>query len=551
MCPFFADRFGVGVGVTVADPPQLFGAIVGSDAWPTLRIGLQGAFFLTVAYLIKLGFDLRGSMALRHLGRSKRSFRLFFIALILLFSGVLLYQATWQLTGLFRPRFLAFMQTYDRRQFNPAHRIRRGRLLDRRGEVLAFSERRGERVLRRYPYGPAFAHVVGYSDPKFGASGLEAAANAHLNGATADSLPAWGELGHRLLTRDRSPRGQDLALTLDAKLQLLAVQRLGGKRGAVVLLDPRDGALRVLVSMPAFDPNRISAGLFRTGRSDSGTPLLNRATQGLYPPGSTFKVLTAALAVEKGFKGTLPCPADGYATSSRYRKIRDHEYYAAHRAGRMWKGHGNLDLATALAKSSNVFFARLGVDSGHAAFFSNLRRFHFGRRIDLYRSPYGAWTMNTGRIPELARSDKYGLAQVSIGQGKILVTPAHMALVVAAVANRGLAMNPRLVATAPPARLARFMSAAGARRLARMLRKVVTQGTGRSIDSEESTIAGKTGTAQNPQGAAHSWFVGFAPAERPTLAVAVLVEHGGYGSATAAPIAHDLLVRAHELGRLP
>jgi len=207
-------------------------------------------------------------------------------------------------------------------------------------------------------------------------------------------------------------------------------------------------------------------------------------------------------------------------------------------------------LAIALAKSSNVFFARLGVGYGHAAFSRNLERFHFDHRIDLYRNPYGAWTMNSGRIPTIASSDRYGLAQASIGQGRILVTPAHMALVVVAVANRGLAMGPRLVATDPPVRLARFMSAAGARRLVGMLRKVVTQGTGRSIDGEGPPIAGKTGTVQNPQGAAHSWFVGFAPASRPALAVAVLVEHGGYGSRTAAPIARDLLVRAHELGLL-
>ena len=242
----------------------------------------------------------------------------------------------------------------------------------------------------------------------------------------------------------------------------------------------------------------------------------------------------------------------GRSTSAfrRYRKIRDHEYYAARRAGRIWKGHGNLDLATALAKSFNVFFAQLGVGYGHAAFSRNLERFHFKRRIDLYRSPYGAWAMNTGRIPKIATSDKYGLAQASIGQGKILVTLAHMALIAAAVANRGLAMNPRLVVTDPPVRLARFMSAAGARRLVGMLRKVVTQGTGRSIDGEGPPIAGKTGTAQNPQGAAHSWFVGFAPVNRPALAVAVMVEHGGYGSKTTAPIARDLLVRAHALGLL-
>jgi peptidoglycan glycosyltransferase len=159
--------------------------------------------------------------------------------------------------------------------------------------------------------------------------------------------------------------------------------------------------------------------------------------------------------------------------------------------------------------------------------------------------------MSTGRVPEIAASDKYGLAQASIGQGKILVTPAHMALIAAAIANDGLAMRPRLAASDPPVELARFMPAADARKLARMLRKAVTEGTGRDIDVEGLRIAGKTGTAQNPEGAAHSWFVGFAPADHPALAVAVLVEHGGYGAATAAPIARDLLVRAKELGMLP
>jgi peptidoglycan glycosyltransferase len=303
-----------------------------------------------------------------------------------------------------------------------------------------------------------------------------------------------------------------------------------------------------LASAPAFDPNRITPGLFK-GRYPSA-PLLNRATQGLYPPGSTFKILTAAMALDQGFKGTLHCPAEGYTTSSHYRKIRDHEYYEARKAGRRWKGHGNLDLASALAESSNVFFAQIGVRYGHDAFARNVDRFHFNRQIGLYESPYGSWAMSTGRVPEIKTSDKYGLAQASVGQGKVLTTPAHMALIAAAVANRGLAMKPRMVRSDPPEQLARFMSVANAGKLARMLREAVAEGTGRGIDVDGLSIAGKTGTAQNPQGASHSWFVGFAPADRPALAVAVMVEHGGYGSMTAAPIARDLLMKASELGML-
>jgi len=526
----------------------LLDALLDSDAWPVLRIGLQAAFFLTILYLIRLIFRLGGRDEPRHLRRRGRAYRVLLIGLSLVFGSLLIYQASWQLTGVFRPEFVAFMQSHDRRQFNPAHRIRRGRILDHRGEVLAHSQALGDEVQRIYPYGPVFAHVVGYSHPKFGASGMEAAANVHLNGGAAEKLPAWGELGRQILTREKSPKGQDLVLTLDAELQLLAAQRLGGRRGAVVALRPQDGGIRVLSTTPAFDPNRIGPGLFQA--SLPGAPLLNRATQGLYPPGSTFKIVTAALALSQGFRGKLYCPADGYTTSPGYPKIRDHEYYSARRTGRTWKGHGNLDLATALAQSSNVFFAQLGVRYGPDAFLQTAERFLFNRRIGLYESPFGAWSMSAGRVPSIAPSDKYGLAQAAVGQGKVLATPAHMALIAAAVANGGLAMRPRLVEGDPPAALARFMPAADAEGLARMLRRAVAEGTGRGIEVEGLAIAGKTGTAQNPQGEAHSWFVGFAPAERPGLVVAVMVEHGGYGATAAAPIARDLLVRASELGML-
>ena len=154
-------------------------------------------------------------------------------------------------------------------------------------------------------------------------------------------------------------------------------------------------------------------------------------------------------------------------------------------------------------------------------------------------------------MPRIADKDRYGLAQVAIGQGELLVTPAYMALLTAAVANQGIAVRPRLVAADQPKPLARFMSADTATQLAAMMRGVVTEGTARGIDDPDLWIAGKTGTAQNSHGDSHSWFVGFAPTQRPTLAIAVLVEGGGYGSTVAAPIAHDLLLaaRARQEGR--
>jgi penicillin-binding protein A len=305
------------------------------------------------------------------------------------------------------------------------------------------------------------------------------------------------------------------------------------------VLRPRDGAVLALVSAPAFDPNRVGPDLFQSPPADN--PLLNRATQGLYPPGSIFKVVLAALALESGFTGTLDCPPGGYTTSRHYPPIRDHDYYSAREVGRTWRGHGRLDLGTAFSESSNVFFAQLGVRLGHDALESIGERLLFGGQIRIYPETGRSGSMGTGRIARIKGSDLYGLAQASIGQGRVLATPAHMALITAAVANGGTAMRPRLINDEPPEPIGQLLSADTARALTRMMRRVITDGTGRGIDTPGLAIAGKTGTAENPRGPAHSWFIGFAPAEDPELAVAVLVEHGGYGSRAAAPIARDLL----------
>jgi peptidoglycan glycosyltransferase len=518
------------------------------DLWPLIRLALHVGFFLAAAYLLHSIFNLRGATEPRHLPRAKWSVQIPIVLLIMLFTGALLYQATWQLTGASRPKFIAFMQLHDRRELNPAHRILRGGILDHRGEVLAYSEEILGQVYRLYPDGPAFAHVVGYSHPMFGAAGMESVATVRLNGGAPDGIAGWSTLGRQLVTNEKRPRGQDLMLTLDAELQRMAFRLLDGHRGAIVLLRPDDGAIRTLVSSPSYDPNRITPALFQ--ETGPGAALLNRATQGLYPPGSAFKIVVAAMALEAGFSGTLDCPADGFTTSARYRKIRDHEYYTTRNVGSTWQGHGRIDLTTALARSSNVFFAKLGVGFGHDAFYAITDQMHFNRRIILQESPYGDWLMGTGDTPRLDASDQYGLAQMSIGQGAALVTPSHMALITAAIANRGLAVRPRIVEAEGPRPLAYFMGQSTADRLSAMMRRVVTNGTARGIDGPQLAIAGKTGTAENPHGGPHSWFVGFAPADRPKLAVAILVEHGGYGSAKAAPIAKSLLLKAAELGLL-
>jgi peptidoglycan glycosyltransferase len=532
---------------------DLLNTLFQSAPWGPLRIGLHAVFLLAAAYVLKQAFDLRAVVGLKHLAKPRTGFAAAGVLVLLAFGAVLLYQGTWQLSGTSRPEFIAFMQLHDRRQFNPAHWIERGRILDVAGTVLAETRAvetaAGVVARRHYPFGPDLAHVVGYADPRFGASGIEAAANIQLNGGKPDSWRDWGELGRQLLTQAKRPKGNDVTLTLDAALQQLAVERLGERAGAVVVLRPQDGALRVLASTPSFDPNRIDADMFL--RADPRARLLNRATAGLYPPGSTFKVVMAADALDRGFSGRIDCPADGWTTSGRYRKIRDHEYYEARRAGRTWRGHGRIGLTTALSESSNVFFAQLGVYLGHDAFRATTERFLFNSRITIGEGDARRQFMRTGRIPRIATSDRYGLAQASIGQGKVLATPAQMALIAAAVANDGVAMRPRLIAGEASAAVGRFMQPGTARQLRSILRRAVAEGTGRGIETPGLHIAGKTGTAENPFGASHSWFIGFAPADRPRLAFAVIVEHGGYGSTAAAPIARDLLLLAKERGHLP
>jgi peptidoglycan glycosyltransferase len=207
-----------------------------------------------------------------------------------------------------------------------------------------------------------------------------------------------------------------------------------------------------------------------------------------------------------------------------------------------------LDLNRAFARSSNVFFAQVGVRYGHEALERMADRLRFNRRLILHESPYGSWAMRTGTYPRLARNDRYGLAQVSIGQGVLLVTPAHMALIVSAIGNQGQAMLPRLLEDTAPRSLGVFMSQGVSRRLVSMMRHAVSDGTARGVETPGLRLAGKTGTAENPRGPAHSWFVGLAPADRPQLAIAVLIEHGGYGSMRAAPIARDLVQAAAKLG---
>jgi peptidoglycan glycosyltransferase len=456
--------------------------------------------------------------------------------------AILIYQGSWQLGGFRDRRLMDFMERHSRRPANASVSVARGRVLDCNGIELARMEAGGK---RRYPHGAAFAHAVGYKHPTYGRDGVESVQDQLLRGAvTSHSAESLRTLGRNLVFHHMI-EGNDAVLTLDVRLQGLAFELLGNRRGAVVALEPDTGAIRVLASSPSFDPHQPGRYV-KAGHA----PMFNRATHGLYPPGSTFKTVIAAAALAHGQGGIIDCAAEGFAAEPGAKPIRDHEYYEAEGARwfNRWRGHGRIDLATALRKSSNVYFAQQGVRLGGGRLRDAMEAWQLERALPYLAGSDGTLTSKACKLPPLATRRE--MAQVSIGQGRLLVTPLHMACVVATVANGGVMMAPQLDATVAPRTLADVMKPATARSLGQMLERAVSRGTGRGALASGVSVCGKTGTAQNSSGADHAWFICYAPAQDPKLAIAVLVENGGYGSSTAVPIAAQLLRRARELGLL-
>lgn len=376
-------------------------------------------------------------------------------------------------------------------------------------------------MARVYPV-PSLCHTVGYTDPRFGASGLEAAFDPILAGR--DPRSVWASW----LAEVRGDKGQggDLLTTLDLRIQTAAARALGRQAGAVVVLDAANGDILALVSRPGYqDPPTVQSWQQDIARTDG--PFVHRGLQGLYPPGSSFKIVMAAAALRDDLGGfTLDC--QGQTTVGK-RRIKDAQV----------SGHGRVDLARALAVSCNVYFTRLAGRLGGRTLIDRARAFGLGS------APPGDLGTAAGLLPDPRNEAE--LAETAIGQGRLLVSPLQMALVAAAVVNDGVIMRPRLVQAVRypsgaeeigPRVWRRPLSAETAAVLRGALEGAVRTGTGRrALSGSGYTVGGKTGTAQAPGGRSHAWFVGFAYRPGRRLAIAVVVEHAGSGGAVAAPIA--------------
>ncbi len=506
----------------------------------SVLIVLRGIYFAVFAWLLLRLFFAR--IAGRR--QPQRGMRLVVLLVTLAFLAIYAYQATWQLAGFVRPSFVSFMERHDPRPSRAAKRLARGRIFDLFGQVLAHSDETSAGY-RHYPAGPALAHTVGYRHPFYGMTGIERAADPLISGYMIETREDLERVGRNAL-REQREVGTNLVLTIDAGLQLFAYNLMTNRPGAIVALDPADGSIRLLVTSPSYDPNNFDPRLNRS----PDLPLLNRALHGRYPPGSTFKLATAALALEQNVPDKLYCDAAGYTAPGARRPIRDHEYYDYERKGLQWGGFGTIGLSVAFAKSSNTYFAQAGVRAGTDPFNELTERLWINGRIPIYEGPGGSLISQRGNVPILGRGERRELPQRSIGQGRLLITPLHVAMLVSAVAADGQLWRPRLLETEAPQRLPQVMRPRTARRLREIMRDAVRSGTGRAADIPGLEVCGKTGTAQNPGGADHGWFACLAPASQPRLALVVLVEGAGYGSRSALPVAAEILREAAARGHL-
>ncbi|MDB5071279.1 MAG: putative Peptidoglycan glycosyltransferase [Candidatus Eremiobacteraeota bacterium] len=417
-------------------------------------------------------------------------------------------------------------------QYNPRHAqiaVGRGSILASNGAPLAVS--RGEK--RVYPQGALVAQAVGYASARYGTSGLEDTFDRALTAHT-DAVDPLTQLHQIFAGKQGAPRGADIVTTLDLTVQKALVAGLSRhRRAAGIVLDPRTGAVIALASIPAYDPNTLDAR-WTVLAHDPASPLLDRSTGGLYPPGSTFKIVTAADALDAAVVTPQSTFSDyGGFTVGNFTVHNDEEEVT-----------GTQNLAGAFALSSNVDFAQIALKIGVDTWYQYAQKWGLGQPLE-FDLP-----VTRDRLPP--KKDVYSgiLAQLGFGQASLLVTPMRMALIDATIAHDGTTPRPYLVRriagsqtgiATQPETLAQPISADTAHEVRDLMVQVVKRGTGTSAQLPGVTVAGKTGTATNPHGRSHAWFVAFAPAEAPRVAVAIVVENVGYGGTYAAPIAREVL----------
>lgn len=419
---------------------------------------------------------------------------------------------------------------YNQRQDLFADRVIRGSILDSEGHVLAKTEVSEDGTEKRvYPQGDMYAHVVGYAAK--GKSGLELTENFNLLTSNAFFL-------EKIMKEFKEEKniGDNVVTTLDSNLQEAAYHALGSKKGAVVVMEPSTGKILAMVSKPAYNPNTIKEDWAALNENTEGI-LLNRATQGKYAPGSSFKIVTT-LAYMRQFSN--------YENYSYYCESEfTHEGTTIHCAGN--KKHGEEDLKTSLANSCNASYSNMALQIDNEMFNKTAKELMFNSKLPS-KLPAGKSRF------ELTKKDPDSeVMMTGIGQGRTQVSPYHMAMIVSGIANGGKVMEPYLVDQIVnysgttvkkymPNSYKTIMTSQEAAKLTEYMKAVVDQGTATALSGQSYTVAGKTGTAEysSDKSKAHSWFVGFSNVENPDIVVSVVIEGADDTGARAVNIAKQV-----------
>jgi peptidoglycan glycosyltransferase len=438
--------------------------------------------------------------------------------------------------------------------------VDRGKIFTARGHVpLAVNDKRkvdGQTYyFRKYPNGYLAPHVVGYSTQSRSRAGIERSQNDYLTGANGN----FSSVTQRELDKLKGVtlKGNDLLLTLSPRAQQTAVRQLAGKCGGAVAIEPQTGRILALASSPTYNPNAIEKDFsritkIRTRGCRFAAPLLDRATQGLYPPGSTFKVVTAAAALDSGaYKPDSEFVDPGYCEEYGKRVSNAGNPESPETFGRV-------TLAQGLQHSINSVFCNVGKQIGAGKILEYAKRFGFYATPDLElpadaQSPSGLYRKHKLYSPKQP-AYQVDPGRLAFGQERMLASPIQMAMVAATIANHGVLMQPHLlqqvvspngkvVHKVRPEKVRRVISRRTADQLTQMMKSVVTGGTATNLRSSGLDLAGKTGTAETGvNGKYDTWFIAFAPANKPKVAVAVALENQtGFGATTAGPIAKSIV----------
>jgi peptidoglycan glycosyltransferase len=466
--------------------------------------------------------------------------------IVVLFAVLVGFTAWW---SVFDAKALKEKEVNKRPLFEQ-QQIPRGRILAADGTVIAKSVAEGHgaarRYVRHYPQGALFGHPIGYSFMEQGQSEFERYHNAELTGEESEFGAILDEL------TGQKQEGEQIVTNLDPKAQEVAMHELESAGfGAVVAIEPGTGAVKVAASNPSYNPNKVPDDIEKFFQEEIARPLYNRATQGQYPPGSTFKVVTAAAGLESGVitpETTIDAPGSITVETKPLQNDYDEDW-------------GEISLDTALTNSVNTWFAQLGQKIGQDRLFTMMEKFGFNAKppIDLPEEELSDSGVFEGE-ELLGRNDPVDIARVAIGQERLLVTPLQDAMVAAAVANHGKLMKPQIwkrvvnvdgsvTKTMKPSVYSEPISAKTAEELTTAMEGVVDEGTGTNAAIPGVPVAGKTGTAEVPGNEAcgggseenQAWFIGFAPADHPKIAIAASVEcTTQFGGDIAAPIFRDV-----------